>query len=168
MILTTETELIPLDHLRPHPENPRRGDTSAIRASIEALGFYGVLIAQRSTGFVIVGNHRLRAAQELELDAVPVTYLDVDDETALRILLADNRTSDLGTYDDRLLADVLSSLAAAGALAGTGYDPDHLERLLAALAPPTPPEAFPDVDEENLRTVYRCPSCSYEWSGKPR
>lgn len=31
----------------------------------------------------------------------------------------------------------------------------------------TPPEEFGKYDE-NIRTDFRCPSCSYEWSGKPK
>lgn len=168
MLLNRETELLPPEILTPHPRNARRGNVDAIAESIRRVGFYGAVIAQRSSGFVVAGNHRVRAAIAAGLEEIPVTWIDVDDETALRILLADNRSSDLATYEDGTLAELLSELALTeSALAGTLYDPEDLDRLVAALAPPTPPEGFASYGEE-LATAYRCPKCSYEWNGKPR
>ena len=91
------------DHIKPHPDNARRGNVDAIRQSIQANGFFGSLVVQRSTGHILVGNHRFRAAQAEQLPEVPVMFIDCDDDEAKRILLADNRTSDLGVYDDELL-----------------------------------------------------------------
>ncbi len=114
--------------LVPHPLNPRIGDVEAIRASIRAVGFYNYVVGQTSTGYVIAGNHRLKAAVAEGVPDVPVMWLDVDDDTALRILLADNRTSDKSEY----YADILlTQLEALGDLAGTGYTGDDLDDLLA-------------------------------------
>src|SRR5699024_5639995 len=82
-----------------------------------------------------------------------ITYVDVTDEHAARILLADNRPNDLATYNDQALADLLTSLAdTTGTLAGTGYDGDALDDLLADLgeAPElgAAPEAQVDRAEE--------------------
>jgi len=46
-------------------------------------------------------------------------------------LLADNRTSDLATYDDEVLVQLLEAAAADDDLIGTGYDGDDLDDLLA-------------------------------------
>lgn len=116
--------------LIPHPENPRVGDVAAIAESIEANGFYGALVVQRSTGHVLVGNHRLAAAVELGLDRVPVVWADVDDDRARRILLADNKSADLAYYDDESLASVLASFD--DDLLGTLYSDADLD-VLAAL-----------------------------------
>lgn len=96
------TEDVAVSELVPHPQNPRRGNLAAIVASIRSNGWFGVLVAQRSTRYVLAGNHRLAAAIELGYATVPVQWLDCDDRTALRILLADNRTSDLARYSDDL------------------------------------------------------------------
>lgn len=53
-----------LGELKPHPRNPRQGDVGAIYQSIEANGFYGAIVAQRSTGYILAGNHRYKAAAE--------------------------------------------------------------------------------------------------------
>lgn len=112
-----------LDRLKPHPENPRRGQVGAILASIEAHGFYGCVVAQRSTGHVLAGNHRLLAALEAGMVSLPVFWLDVDDDEARRILLADNRSSDMAGYDDEALAELLGLLEASEAgLTGTLFD----------------------------------------------
>lgn len=125
-----------VDELTPHPSNPRQGDVGAIHGSIEANGFYGALVVQKSTGYILAGNHRLQAAVHAGATSVPVIEVDVDDETATRILLADNRTNDLASYDEDALAALLTGLAEAGGLDGTGYDGDDVDRLLADVAPP--------------------------------
>ena len=69
------------------------------------------------------------------IDEVPVCWVDVDDETALRLLLADNRTTRLGRDDENVLAELLAELANSEAgLVGTGYDGDFLDELISDLA----------------------------------
>jgi ParB-like chromosome segregation protein Spo0J len=103
----------------------------AIRTSIRRNGFYGTLVAQRSTGHIVVGNHRFMAAVAEGMETVPVHWLDCDDATARRILVADNRSSDLASYDERELAQLLESLASADELAGALYSADDVAELLA-------------------------------------
>ncbi|MGB1506011.1 MAG: DNA methyltransferase [Acidimicrobiales bacterium] len=137
--------------LKPHPSNPRQGDVGAIIQSIEANGWYGTLVAQISTGHVLAGNHRLQAAIHCGLDRVPVHWVDVDDDTAHRILLADNRTTDLATYDEHALADLLVEMGKTGNLEGSGYDGDDLDDLLAELerhGPDSEDPAVPDAPEK--------------------
>lgn len=130
-IIDQEHTIASVDALKPHPRNPRKGDVDAIQESIAENGFYGTVIAQRSTGHILAGNHTLQAAIASGAREVPVTYLDVDDEAALRILLADNRTSDGSKYDDGMLADILQGLLdETGSITGTGYDTSELEKLL--------------------------------------
>ena len=128
---TTDIATVPIDDLIRHPDNPRQGDVGAISASIEVNGWYGTVVAQSSTGRVLAGNHRLEAARHLGMTEVPVYWVDVDDATARRIMLADNRTNDLATYDDAVLAELLTALAEDDDLLGSGYDGDDLDALLA-------------------------------------
>jgi len=138
-------ELVAVDVLSPHPDNPRQGSVEAIAESVEANGFYGAIVAQRSTGYVLAGNHRLLAARQQGLAEVPVVWLDVDDDRARRILLADNRTNDLATYDQDQLTTLLGILSVTEAgLAGTGYEP---EELAALVGKPQPGDG--DNDEAN-------------------
>lgn len=153
-IANQETEQVRVDRLVPHPRNPRRGDVEAIRASIRAHGFYGTIVAQRSTGRILAGNHRWEAARAEGLGEVPVVWVDVDDDTATRILLADNRTADLADYDNETLTELLSELRdfdGGNGLHGTGYTPDDLDALIREIDGPkegrTDPDDVPEVSD---------------------
>lgn len=137
----------PLDQLRFLDGNPRRGDVDAVARSLERFGQLKPIVA-RADGTVIAGNHTLMAAKQLGWTELAVVRTDHDDATAKAFALADNRTSELGTYDEQALLDMLNevnevdpSLLAAASFAST-----DLDDLLARLAPPTPviePDAVP-------------------------
>ncbi|MFN3323433.1 MAG: ParB N-terminal domain-containing protein [Bryobacteraceae bacterium] len=128
VVINQEYELAPVDAVRPHPKNPRRGDAVAIADSIVQNGFYGAVVAQRSTGFILAGNHRWKAAKDTGAETIPVIWVDCDEDEALRILLVDNRTNDLADYDTEALHRVIEEvLERTGSLEGTGYDPDFLQ-----------------------------------------
>jgi len=94
------------------------------------------VVVQESTGHILAGNHRWKAAGDAGLATVPVFYLDVDDDAARRILLVDNRSSDLAANRIPELAALLASLAESPrGLAGTGFDGDALDDLLVTLDP---------------------------------
>lgn len=123
---------IAVDELQEHPENPRRGDDDAVGESIDTNGFWGGILVQRSTGYILGGNTRYRAMVERGETTIPGFYIDCDDTTAKRIMLADNRTSDLAFYDDPLLVNLLREVqSASGSLDGTGYDDDAYALLLS-------------------------------------
>jgi len=121
-----------VDNLETHPQNARRGDVQKITASLRRHGQYRPIVVQRRTGYVLAGNHTLMSARRLGWEHLDVVYVDVDDEEARRILLADNRTSDLAAYEDGALALLLAEVPD---LEGTGYDGENVDVLLAQLAP---------------------------------
>src|SRR5918995_2272914 len=116
---------VPITSLKPFVGNPRRGDLDGIKASLAANGQYRPVVVNRRTMEVLAGNHTLRAARELGWDELAATFVDADDELAKRIVLVDNRSSDLAGYDDVALAELLSGLPE---LDGTGYDEAALSR----------------------------------------
>lgn len=145
-----------------HPRNPRKGNDNAVAASIDEFGFYGAVVAQVSTGYVLAGNTRLRVARQTGSETIPVVWVDVDDETATRILLADNRTSDLATYDGEVLYQLLADLSRNDLLDGTGYTPEVIERLLQDVAidsdgfvneTPRPDEILATYEAADIRSV---------------
>ena len=102
------------DELRPYHRNPRLGDVEAIARSLEVNGQYRPIVVNlgRHTGRpleVLAGNHTLAAARHLGWDRIAATTVDVDDMEAARIVAADNRTADLGGYDDDVLLALLNS-----------------------------------------------------------
>lgn len=127
-------ELVAVGALAPHPRNPRRGDIAAITESIDVNGFFGAVVVQRSTGHILVGNHRYLAAQQAGVREIPVIWVDCDDETALRILLVDNRSADRAVYDEQMLVDALQEMFnGPEGLAGTGFDGKDLNELVQRL-----------------------------------
>jgi ParB-like chromosome segregation protein Spo0J len=120
-----------VEELRPWPGNPRRGDLGKIRESIAAHGVYKPLLIQESSGLIMAGNNVWFVAREMGIQNIGVLYLDVDDETARKIVLVDNRSSDSGGYDDGLLREMLEGL---GDYAGTGYTREDVRALLSAAA----------------------------------
>jgi ParB-like chromosome segregation protein Spo0J len=147
-------ETVPIGALKHHPKNPRKGDVKSITESIEHNGFYGVVVAQKSTGYVLAGNHRMMAAKAAGLDSLPVAYVDVDDATALKILLADNRTNDLATYDNKELAELLADVSNTIGLDGTGFDEAFLDGLITSMSKaPTIAEAFGNLCQDESREI---------------
>lgn len=127
--LTTihSTEVVPIYSVRPNAHNPREGDVGAISESLKVLGQYRPIVADKITGNILVGNHTWQAAVYLGWKEIAVTWVDVDSEQALRILLADNKTADLATYDDEDLQILLASLTE---FSGTGFDGDDVDSIL--------------------------------------
>lgn len=139
-------ELVEVGRLKEHPQNPRRGNEQAIDESIEKNSWYGACVVQKSTQFILAGNHRYRVAKKRRAPYVPCLILDVDDQTAMRILLGDNRIADLGGYDEETLAACLDGLET---LEGTGWGLPALEDL----EDPEVPE--PEQDDEVPDDVYQ-------------
>ncbi|MFD0478024.1 ParB/RepB/Spo0J family partition protein [Nonomuraea thailandensis] len=130
-IVSQTYRMVPVADLEPHPDNPHQGDVDVIAKSIEKNGFYGTILVQKSRMRIIAGEHRWRGAKAKGLGQVPALILDVDDAAALRILLADNRTAEIGGYDDQALAELLRSL---DDLDGTGWTEQDLDDLADAIA----------------------------------
>lgn len=131
MTHTLVTEQVSITDLRPHPANPRNGDVETIMDSLRVNDQYRPIVTARD-GTILAGNHTYAAAMELGWQTLAVVRLDLDpgSKEARRIMLADNRTSDLGRYDDALLLELLDNL---DTLDGTGYDPHDLDVLRAYL-----------------------------------
>jgi len=134
-VLEQTYALADIDDLQPHPDNPRVGEVGTIANSISAHGFYGAVVVQKSTGYVLAGNHRLSAARAKGIKKIPAIYVDADETLAKRILVVDNRAAERATWDHEALAEILSGLASDDVDLGTiGYDPADLEALDAYLA----------------------------------
>ena len=150
-VISKSSRLVPADKLSLFPGNPRRGDLLRITESLRTNGFYKPLVVQKSTLHILAGNQTFQAALELGIEKVPVTYVDVTDEQAKRIVLADNRTSDRAIYDDYLLAELL--LTMEDAFEGTAWTDDEVQDLFDSLEeaeiPPDPESNQDEGGEED-------------------
>lgn len=125
---------VPVTSLKLHPDNARKGDVDAIGESIDENGFFGTIVVQVSTGHILAGNHTYLAAVAKGATGVDVAWVDVDDETADRILAAANSISDRSGYDSKKLAALLQKVSATPrGLKGSGYQHQDLKDLLQKL-----------------------------------
>lgn len=145
MRLDAQIHTVDLDTLTPYDKNPRIGDVGAIADSLTINGQYRPLVVNYDTNEILAGNHTWRAAGHLGWAQIAVSYVhDLTPEEAARIVLADNRYSDLATYDPQALADLLLSIED---VAGTGYSPEDVDTLLASLTDAAPALALTDPDD---------------------
>jgi hypothetical protein len=141
-IINDGYEVVPIGSLQPHPDNGRNSAEDILAESISTHGFYGALLVQRPNGRrkrgrILAGEHRWREMRSEGATEIPIIWTDVDDEEALRILIGDNRSTDLSArlgYDRPKLAETLERLSARDLLAGTGFDRGSVDELVAEVA----------------------------------
>lgn len=126
-----ESFLVDIDAVQCHPENYNNGDVDAIVGSIETDGMYNVIKVQRSTGYIVAGNHTWMACKELSADRVPVVYLDITDEVARRMLIKDNWIAGLAKPDNGQMLALIERINEESGLYGTGVQEHDLETLRA-------------------------------------
>lgn len=131
--LVLETKQVPTKDLSVFHKNPRVGNVEAIAESLSHNGQYKAIVVNlgSKTGReneILCGNHTYLAARRLGWDQIEASLVDVDDELATTIVLADNKTADLGEYEEALLAELFQSLPSS---AGTGYTDQEMSLLIA-------------------------------------
>ena len=148
--------------LKPWDRNPRNNEhvVAGVAASIKRFGFAAPIVARLENKRVIAGHTRLLAALSLGLDQVPVRLLDVTEEQATALALADNKLGELSYWNTPDLAAVIDDLGTEAA--GLGWTQTEIDALLKELSP-TPPE-FPEFGAD-IEVSWKCPKCSYTWSG---
>ena len=126
-IIAEQSVTIPIDDVKPYRKNPRVGNIEAIAESLKQNGQFRPIVVSKQTSEILGGNHTWKAAKSLKWKTISAVYVDVNDEQAARIVLADNRTNDLASYDTEVLADILKTLPSP---VGTGYDDKAVAALL--------------------------------------
>lgn len=132
---------VPLEELRPYGRNARRGNVAGIADSLRVHGQYRPVVGNRRTGEVLAGSHTLEAARSLGWTHLAVSWVDVDEDQAARIVLVDNKSNDDAGYDEALLAELLAELPD---LTGTGWSQQEFDALLAEVTVLPDPLADPD------------------------
>lgn len=129
----------------PNPRNAELRDNVAavpmVMASIAELGFGAPLVARRANRMLIAGHTRLEAARRLGLPRVPVRFLDIDQDRADVLMLADNRLGEKATWRDAGLR-AASERFGADRMAVAGWTPDEV----AAWKPIEPIGGWPSMN----------------------
>jgi len=111
---TEKYEMIDISELHPYENNARTHSNAQLEAicnSIKEFGFINPVIIDENN-MILVGHGRIEASKILGLTKAPfrrVTNLTDDQKRAY--ILADNRLSDLGGWDEELLAQELESIS---------------------------------------------------------
>jgi DNA modification methylase len=141
----------PVGKLIPYGRNPRKNDhvIEQMAGAIQEFGFRIPIIA-KSSGEVVDGHLRLKAALHLGLETVPVVL--ADDLTPMQIkafrILA-NRSATWAEWDEDLLRLELEELQLDDFdLALTGFDDDEIAELLAGEETTTEGNADEDAAPE--------------------
>lgn len=125
--------MTPIELVQQHPRNPNEGDIELIAETMLSIGVYKSISAQQSTGNILEGNHRYSAMLLCGATEIPVTWLEVSDEDAMRIMLADNRTSEASRRNPHALEAAMKMLLPTEAgLRGSGYGVEDLTALVKA------------------------------------
>lgn len=140
---------VDVDTLKPHPGNARRGNVKLIAESLAVLGQYRPVVVNTGTHTgrpdeILAGHHLVMAAKELGWPQVSALYVDVPEDTATKIMLADNRTSDVAVYDEEALRDLLEGLPD---LDGSGFSAADLDSLIEHLTASDGAEGAGDILE---------------------
>ena len=115
--------------------NPRKIDShqlEALKRSIDRWGFVEPVIVNKRTGLIVGGHQRTKAALELAVEEIPVTYVDLDDDAEKALNIALNKIS--GEWDEDKLTELLADLEKGGQdLEDLGFDASELDDLLDEL-----------------------------------
>jgi len=126
-----------LEKLIPYARNPRKNDHAVdrIASAIREFGFKVPVIA-KSDGTIVDGHLRLKAAQKLGMEAVPVLLADdLNDAQIKAFRLSVNKMAELAEWDDELLHLELDELRELDFdLELTGFDQKELDDLFADTA----------------------------------
>ena len=124
-----------IELLVPNPRNARTHDDAQIgrlMASLERDGQTKPVLARRSNHMLIAGHGITDAATRLGWTHLAVLLWDVDQATADRVMLADNRLAELSGTDKARMAQLLGEVDQADYLA-TGFSEDEVAKLMGAV-----------------------------------
>jgi len=165
-------EWVDIRQLVPWERNPvvhTDAEIEELRALVASSVWTDPLVARRSDLRIIAGHRRrLAALSALALDPawtlpdapgvgfVPVRFVEVDDETAARLTIADNAMTKQSAWDDGELVAMLQEIEDPS---GLGFGDEELAAMLAE--PKEAPEATDDVPEVQAE-VHSKPGEVYE------
>ena len=132
-----------VEELIPYVNNPRDNSAAvdAVASSIAEFGFKVPIIVDRNN-VVVTGHTRLQAAKKLGLAEVPVLMADdLSDAQVKAFRIADNKVSELASWNEELLEAELAAIKDTGGIdmGEFGFTEDELDAL-DDVEEDTPPE----------------------------
>ena len=142
-------EMWDIEKVIPNPRNPNthaEAQVGLLAKIIQAQGWRAPITVSGTSGFIVRGHARLKAAQSLDLPEVPVDIQHYDNEAQeWADLIADNRIAELAEVDRPLLNDIIGELKLTDLdLDLTGYDSDAITKMMTEFLEPA--EGQTDAD----------------------
>jgi hypothetical protein len=125
---------VPIDDIKPWDQNPRKIPEEAIakvQGVIVGIVWGAPIVARKADGRIIAGHTRYLAAKAAELAKVPVRYVDLDEEKASLLAIADNRLAQETEWDYEKLGEIFRRQDDAAQLALAGFEETEVQSLLA-------------------------------------
>ncbi|MDD5699427.1 MAG: DNA modification methylase [Victivallaceae bacterium] len=144
-----------INEIIPYDKNPRLNDEAvdAVVNSIKEFGWRVPIIVDKDM-VIICGHTRLKAAQELGLETVPVHIAaDLPPEKVKAYRIADNQIGNIAEWDYDLLPLELADLQNMDFdLSLLGFDSDELDKILngneVVTEGMTDPDEVPEIPDE--------------------
>lgn len=159
-LLREWTEIVPVDSLKPHPQNANATDPERLERSVEAHGVYRAIVVS-SDDFILAGNHTWAGAIKDGAKTITIHRLPIphDHPQALEILLVDNPPPGAQKYDNGLLLDLLREVESTqGDFSATGFEQSDVDALLAQIEKDQKstldPDPTSDPADDNYREQY--------------
>jgi site-specific DNA-methyltransferase (adenine-specific) len=140
---------VPIDSLQGLIGNPRQGDVDAVARSLNSFGQRKPIVVRKDDGTIIAGNHTWQAAKKLGWTEIAVAFVGDDDVTAKAYALADNRTAELGSYDEQALLDLIEEVHAVipEFVRDAGWSDEAVAQLVAKIESEQP---LKEIDEDEI------------------
>jgi len=101
-----KVEQIKIEEVVPAGYNPRKisdRDFDSLKASLKKFGFVDPIIINKRSSTLVGGHQRLKAAKELGMKEVPVTYVDLAPKMEKELNIRLNRNN--GEWDHKALGE---------------------------------------------------------------
>lgn len=138
MAKTTEMVEVAVGLLKPYERNAKKhpqDQIEKIKKSIQEFGFISPCLIDKENR-IIAGHGRVQAATQLGMEKVPCIYVEgLTEEQRRAYIIADNRLTELGGWDEDLIAFELHELTVAG------FDVEMLGFDTVVEKPQTEPDA---------------------------
>lgn len=158
----------PIAKIIPYEHNPRTHPAAQVELLATLIEKYGpdqpIVVDEK--GVILKGHGRRLAVLNTNRKTFPVIQrfgLTEEDKAAMRI--ADNQVALLSGWDSELVGFEIKRLQRMNfdmKLLGFGE-----AQLVQFTTQPGPPAGGFQAFGEDIPTEYRCPKCSYSWSGQP-
>jgi hypothetical protein len=149
-------------NVRKHPER----NLETIKASLSLHGQQTPIVIDKDW-ICRKGNGTVMAARALGWDTILAVRTTLTGAQATAYAIGDNRSSDLGEYDNEALAETLRALRVEEFdLGAIGYAEDEVDKLTAMLGDGILPEAngkeTKKADAPKVEWL-KCPKCRHKW-----